>query len=169
MAETNDKWKEAKTIYEFNALDIDGNDVCLEKYRGKVCVIVNVACKCGLTNGNYTQLQQLYDKHADKGFVVLAFPSNEFAGQEPGSNEDIKKFVTETFGIKFDLFSKIEVNGKNAHPLFKFLKENQKGTFGNFIKWNFSKFLVNREGVPVHRYAPNTDPLSIEKDIENLL
>ncbi|CAG5114607.1 unnamed protein product [Candidula unifasciata] len=159
MAEGDDnKWKEAKTIYEFNALDIDGNDVSLEKYRGKVCIIVNVACKCGFTNKNYTQLQDFYTKYADKGLAILAFPSNQFAGQEPGSNEEIKKFVNDTFGAKFDLFSKIEVNGKNAHPLFKFLKKEQKGTFGDFIKWNFTKFLINREGKPVSRYSPSTDP-----------
>ncbi|BFY99602.1 hypothetical protein BsWGS_02642 [Bradybaena similaris] len=170
MAQCDDnKWKDAKTIYEFNALDIDGNDVSLEKYRGKVCIIVNVACKCGLTNKNYAQLQEFHTQYADKGLAILAFPSNQFAGQEPGSNEEIKKFVNDTFGAKFDMFSKIEVNGKNAHPLYKYLKKEQKGTLGDFIKWNFTKFVINREGKPVHRYSPNTDPNSFKKDVEKLL
>jgi glutathione peroxidase len=161
--------KDAKSIYEFSALDIEGNNVSLEKYRGKVCIIVNVACKCGFTNKNYKQLQVLYDKHADKGLSILAFPSNQFAGQEPGSNEEIKKYVQDSFGVQFDLFSKIDVNGKNAHPLYSFLKKEQKGTLGDFIKWNFSKFLINREGKPVGRFAPNADPFSFEKDVEKLL
>ncbi|KAI8773150.1 Glutathione peroxidase 1 [Biomphalaria glabrata] len=103
------------------------------------------------------------------GLAILGFPSNEFGGQEPGSNEEIKKFVTEQFNVQFDMFSKIEVNGKNAHPLYKYLKHVQKGTLGDFIKWNFSKFLVNREGKPVNRYAPNVEPFAIEKDISKLL
>uniref|UniRef100_A0A0B7BSX4 Glutathione peroxidase n=1 Tax=Arion vulgaris TaxID=1028688 RepID=A0A0B7BSX4_9EUPU len=169
MAANDDKWKQAKSIYDFSAEDIDGNEVCLDKYRGKVCIIVNVACKCGLTTTNYTQLQDMHAKYAEKGLSILAFPSNEFAGQEPGSNEDIKKFVKDSFGVQFDLFSKIEVNGKNAHPLFKYLKKEQKGTLGDFVKWNFSKFLINREGKAVNRYAPKTDPISFEKDILELL
>uniref|UniRef100_A0A0B7AXW9 Glutathione peroxidase n=1 Tax=Arion vulgaris TaxID=1028688 RepID=A0A0B7AXW9_9EUPU len=169
MATGDNKGKDAKSIYEFSALDIDGNNVSLEKYRGKICIIVNVACKCGFTNKNYKQLQAFHEKYADKGLAILAFPSNEFAGQEPESNENIKKFVQDSFGVKFDLFSKIEVNGKNAHPLYNYLKNEQKGTLGNFIKWNFSKFLINREGKPVNRYAPSTDPNSFEKDIEKLM
>ncbi|KAH9496843.1 glutathione peroxidase gpx1 [Bulinus truncatus] len=146
-AEVN--WKNAQSIYEFSALDIDGNKVSLEKYRGK--------------------LQALHVKYAEKGLAILGFPSNEFGGQEPGTNEEIKKFVTDQFGVQFDMFSKIEVNGKHAHPLYSYLKHVQKGTLGDFIKWNFSKFLVNREGKPVNRYAPNVEPMAIEKDILKLL
>uniref|UniRef100_A0A2C9JBF9 Glutathione peroxidase n=1 Tax=Biomphalaria glabrata TaxID=6526 RepID=A0A2C9JBF9_BIOGL len=133
MATAEVNWKNAQSIYEFNALDIDGNKVSLDKYRGKVCLIVNVASKCGFTTKNYTQLQALHTKYAEMGLAILGFPSNEFGGQEPGSNEEIKKFVTEQFNVQFDMFSKIEVNGKNAHPLYKYLKHVQKGTLGDDV------------------------------------
>jgi len=170
MASGGDEaWKNAKSIYEFDVKDIDGNDVSLDKYKGKVCLVVNVASKWGFTNKNYTQLQALHAKLAEKGLAILAFPCNQFGSQEPGTNEEIKKFVQDNFGVQFDMFDKINVNGNQADPLFKYLKKMQKGTLGDFIKWNFSKFLVDRNGIPVKRYAPNTEPFSIEKDIENYL
>jgi len=169
MASGGDSWKNAKSIYEFTVNDIDGNEVSLEKYKGKVCLIVNVASKWGFTAKNYTQLQALHAKHAEAGLAILAFPCNQFGSQEPGSNSDVKTFAQENYGVQFDLFSKINVNGNEAIPLFKYLKKEQKGTLGDFIKWNFSKFLVNREGKPVNRYAPNVEPYSIEKDIKKLL
>jgi len=165
----DDACKSAKSIYDFTVEDIDGNKVPLENYKGKVCLIVNVASKWGFTAKNYTQLQALHVKLAEKGLAILAFPCNQFGSQEPGSNEEVKKFAQDNFGVQFDLFSKIDVNGNKADPLFKYLKQKQKGTLGDFIKWNFSKFLVNREGLPVKRYSPNTEPFSIEKDIDGLL
>lgn len=170
MASGGDEaWKNAKSIYEFNVKDIDGNNVSLDKYRGKVCLIVNVATKWGFTAKNYTQLQELHSTYAEKGLAILAFPCNQFGSQEPGSNEEVKKFAQDTFGVKFDMFSKINVNGGQAEPLYSYLKKVQGGTLGDFIKWNFSKFLTNKEGVPVKRYSPNTEPNSILKDIKGLL
>ncbi|RWR99908.1 glutathione peroxidase-like protein [Dinothrombium tinctorium] len=150
----------ASTIYEFTANDIDGKPVSLEKYRGHVAIIVNVACECGFTYSNYQQLNALYDKYEHKGLRILAFPCNQFGGQEPGTESEIKQFMRER-GVRFDAFSKIEVNGENAHPLFVFLKHKLGGTLGSFIKWNFTKFLVNREGVPVKRFGPQDEPLVI--------
>jgi len=170
MASGGDEaWKNAKSIYEFDVKDIDGNTITLDKYKGKVCLIVNVASKWGFTNKNYTQLQALHAKLAEKGLAILAFPCNQFGSQEPGTNEEIKKFAQDNFGVQFDMFDKINVNGNQADPLYKYLKKMQKGTLGDFIKWNFSKFLVDRNGIPVKRYAPNTEPFSIEKDIDNYL
>lgn len=168
-AADKDWWKNAKSIYEFSVKDIDGNNVSLEKYRGHVVLILNVASKWGFTDKNYTQLQALHAKYAEsKGLRILGFPCNQFGSQEPGTEEEIKKFVTENYGVQFDMFSKINVNGGQADPLFKYLKHKQGGTLGDFIKWNFTKFLVNKEGIPVKRYAPNDEPNKIEKDFENL-
>lgn len=157
----------AKTIYEFTAKDIDGNDVCLEKYRNHVAIIVNVASKWGFTDVNYKELQALQEKYGEtKGLRILAFPCNQFGSQEPGTNEEIKKFATEKYNVTFDMFSKIDVNGKSAHPLWTFLKTEQKGFLTNNIKWNFTKFLINKEGIPVQRYSPQTKPSEIEKDLD---
>ncbi|KAL1512604.1 hypothetical protein ABEB36_002167 [Hypothenemus hampei] len=159
----------AKTIYDFTAKDIHGNDVSLEKYRGHVCIIVNVASECGLTNNNYDQLNYLYQRYGkNQGLKILAFPSNEFGGQEPGSNDDILRFA-KSKGVNFDLFSKIEVNGDNAHPLWKFLKAQQGGFLVDSIKWNFTKFLVDKNGRVVERYSPTTTPNEMVEDIEKLL
>ncbi|KAI6699207.1 hypothetical protein NL676_019326 [Syzygium grande] len=159
----------SKSIYDFAVKDIRGNDVSLSEYSGKVLLIVNVASKCGLTQSNYKELNTLYEKYKDQGFEILAFPCNQFAGQEPGTNEEIQETACTMFKAEFPIFDKVEVNGKNAVPLYKFLKSQKGGIFGDGIKWNFTKFLVNREGKVVDRYAPTTSPLKIEKDIQNLL
>lgn len=157
-----------KTVYDFSAVDIDGNKVDLgERYRGHVLIIVNVASKCGYTDGHYSELNQLYEEYGEsKGLRILAFPSNQFANQEPQSNEDIKKFAREKKGAKFDLFSKIYVNGDETHPLWKFLKEKQGGTLFDAIKWNFTKFIVDKNGNPVERHGPQTSPLELKKNLE---
>ncbi|VVB03237.1 unnamed protein product [Arabis nemorensis] len=149
--------------------DIEGNDVSLSQFTGKVLLIVNVASKCGLTHGNYKELNILYAKYKAKGFEILAFPCNQFGSQEPGTDAEIKETVCTTFKAEFPVFGKIEVNGNNAAPLYKFLKEQKGGLFGDSIKWNFAKFLVDKQGNVVDRYAPTTSPLEIEKDIEKLL
>ncbi|XP_044462141.1 probable glutathione peroxidase 2 [Mangifera indica] len=158
-----------KSIYDFTVKDIRRNDVNLSDYRGKVLLIVNVASKCGLTQSNYKELNILYENYKNKGFEILAFPCNQFAWQEPGNNEEIQEVVCTMFKAEFPIFDKIDVNGKNAAPLFKFLKSEQGGYFVDAIKWNFTKFLVDKEGKVVARYAPRTSPLNIEKDIQNLL
>ncbi|XP_059632876.1 probable glutathione peroxidase 2 [Cornus florida] len=157
-----------KSIYDFTVKDIRGNDVPLSKYKGKVLLIVNVASKCGLTQSNYKELNILYEKYKHQGFEILAFPCNQFGWQEPGTNEEIQETCT-TFKAEFPIFDKIEVNGKNASLLYKFLKSEKGGILGAAIKWNFTKFLVNKEGKVVERYAPRTSPLKIETEIQNLL
>jgi len=142
-----------------------GKNVSLEKYHGHVLIIVNVASNCGLTDTNYKQLQQLYNKYRDNGLRILAFPSNQFAGQEPGTSEEILNFVKQ-YNVTFDMFEKIDVNGENAHPLWKWLKTQKSGLITNAIKWNFTKFIVNKEGKPVERFSPSTEPLSMEKSLK---
>ncbi|KAK7320093.1 hypothetical protein RJT34_04824 [Clitoria ternatea] len=159
----------SKSIYDFTVKDIRGNDVSLNEYSGKALLIVNVASQCGLTQTNYKELNVLYEKYKNQGFEILAFPCNQFAGQEPGTNEEIQEVVCTRFKAEFPVFDKVEVNGKNAAPLYKFLKDQKGGIFGDGIKWNFTKFLVNKEGKVVERYAPTTSPLKIEKDIQKLL
>ena len=157
-----------ENIYGFNALDIDGNDVSMSKYKGKVVLIVNVATEWGLTDQNYAEMNDLYDQFSPD-LAILAFPCNQFGGQEPGNNSQIKHFVREEKGGQFDLFSKIEVNGDNAIPLFKYLKEKQQGWFTKRITWNFTKFLVNQSGVPVQRFYPHYSPARIAPYIRHLL
>ena len=158
-----------KTIYDFKVKNIDKEDVSLSEYKGKVLLIVNVASKCGYTP-QYAGLQKLYEDYNDKGFVVLAFPCNQFAKQEPGSNEEIKEFCSTNYHVTFPLFDKIDVNGQNAHPLYKFLTASLPGLMGSkAIKWNFTKFLIDRNGVPYKRYAPAVKPDSLRADIEKLL
>jgi len=154
-----------KNIYQFNAKDSQGDDVELSSYQGKVLLIVNTASNCGFTP-QYQGLQNLYQQHQAEGLEVLAFPCNQFKQQEQGSDEDIRQFCDLRFNIKFPLFSKIEVNGDNAHPLYNYLKEQAPGILGSkSIKWNFTKFLINREGLAVKRYAPTTKPEDIAADI----
>ncbi|CAI9117282.1 OLC1v1018641C1 [Oldenlandia corymbosa var. corymbosa] len=149
--------------------DARGNDVPLSNYKGKVVLIVNVASKCGLTEANYKELNVLYEKYKDQGFEILAFPCNQFAWQEPGTNEEIQETACTRFKAEFPIFEKIDVNGKNVDPLYKFLKSQKGGLLINAIKWNFTKFLINKEGKVVERYAPRTSPLEIEEDIKKLL
>jgi len=159
----------SNTVHDFHAKTIDGRDVALADYRGKVLLIVNVASACGFTP-QYQGLEHLHRTYREHGFAVLGFPCNQFGGQEPGSEPEIQKFCETKYDVTFPLFSKIEVNGPNAHPLYRFLKESKRGLFGSKrIKWNFTKFLVDREGRPVRRYAPQQKPDAIVEDIEKLL
>ncbi|XP_030385939.1 probable phospholipid hydroperoxide glutathione peroxidase isoform X1 [Scaptodrosophila lebanonensis] len=163
-------YKNASTIYEFSVKDTHGNDVALEKYRGKVVLIVNIASKCGLTKNNYQKLTDLKEKYGERGLQILNFPCNQFGSQMPEA--DGEAMVCHLRDAKADIgevFAKIDVNGDKADPLYKFLKAKQTGTLGSGIKWNFTKFLINKDGVPVDRYAPTTDPMDIGKDIEKLL
>ncbi|KAI7739998.1 hypothetical protein M8C21_028016 [Ambrosia artemisiifolia] len=158
-----------QSVYDFTVKDAKGQEVELSKFRGKVLLIVNVASQCGFTNSNYPELTTLYQKYKDQGLEILGFPSNQFNGQEPGSNEEIQEFVCTRFKAEYPVFAKVDVNGKNAEPLYNFLKSSKGGILGDSIKWNFTKFLVDREGKVIDRYAPTTTPLSIEKDIKKLL
>ncbi|KAL6254945.1 probable phospholipid hydroperoxide glutathione peroxidase [Pogonomyrmex barbatus] len=159
-------WQSATSVYAFHANDIFGKNVQLEKYRGHVLIIVNVASNCGLTDTNYKQLQQLYNKFSeDKGLRILAFPSNQFAGQEPGTSEEIMNFVKQ-YNVTFDMFEKIDVNGENAHPLWKWLQTQKAGLITNAIKWNFTKFIVDKEGKVVERFAPSTEPINMEETLK---
>jgi glutathione peroxidase len=155
-------------IYDFSATLNSGKDKKLSAYKGKVLLIVNTASQCGFTP-QYKGLQELYAKYHGKGFELLAFPCDQFGHQEPGDDEQIKQFCETKFGVEFPLFSKIEVNGSNAHPLYNFLKNEKGGLLGDSIKWNFTKFLVDKEGKVVERYAPTTPPERIAGDIEKLL
>lgn len=157
------------SVHDFTVKDNKGNDVDLSFYKGKVLLIVNVASKCGLTNSNYTELSQLYEIYKTKDFEILAFPCNQFGAEEPGTNEEILEFACTRFNAEYPIFDKIEVNGENACPLYKFLKSSKGGILGNGIKWNFSKFLVDKEGHVVDRFAPTTPPLRFENDIKKLL
>ncbi|KAJ8526914.1 hypothetical protein K7X08_029391 [Anisodus acutangulus] len=158
-----------QSVYDFTVKDAKGNDVDLSIYKGKALIIVNVASQCGLTNSNYTDMTELYRKYKDQGLEILAFPCNQFGGQEPGSIEDIQQMVCTRFKAEYPIFDKVDVNGDNAAPLYKFLKSSKGGFFGDGIKWNFSKFLVDKEGHVVDRYSPTTAPASMEKDIKKLL
>jgi len=156
-------------IYQFSAKNNADENVELASYKDKVLLIVNTASDCGFTP-QYKGLQELYQKHHTQGLEVLAFPCNQFQQQEKGSNEEIKKFCDLRFNIKFPLFGKIDVNGNNAHPLFDYLKSQAPGILGSRrIKWNFTKFLINREGKVINRYSPTTRPEAIESDIKKLL
>jgi glutathione peroxidase len=157
------------SIYDIEVTSIDKQNITLEKYKGKVMLIVNVASQCGYT-GQYAGLQKLHEKYSDKGVSILGFPCNQFLSQEPGTEEEIKNFCMTNFGVTFDMFAKINVNGENTHPLYIYLKENASGFLGSeMIKWNFTKFLIDRNGKVIERYAPSTTPEQIEKDIEKLL
>ena len=160
-----------KDIFGFTVKNIDGNDVNLSSYKGYVSLIVNVASFWGLTKTNYNQLQELYDKFSGDGLKILAFPCNQFNNQEPKSNEEIKQFACGDMKVTFDMFSKVNVNGDDAISLFKFLRGHKKtgGFLTNALKWNFTKFLIDRQGIPRKRFAPNVNPLDMIKDIEKLL
>ncbi|XP_016474266.2 putative glutathione peroxidase 8 [Nicotiana tabacum] len=161
--------KKPESVFDFTVKDSKGNDIDLSSYKGKVLLIVNVASKCGMTNSNYAELNQLYEKYKDQGLEILAFPCNQFGEEEPGSNDQILDFVCTRFKSEFPIFDKIEVNGENASPLYKFLKSGKWGIFGDDIQWNFAKFLVDKNGQAADRYYPTTSPLTIERDIKKLL
>ena len=151
-----------QSIHDFTVKDIEGNDVSLSAYKGNVVMIVNVASKCGFT-GQYAGLQQLYAKHKDRGFVILGFPSNNFLGQEPGTNKEIKQFCSLTYGVEFPMFAKISVRGSGIHPLYRFLTDKQTDPeFSGKITWNFNKFLIDRTGKIVARFGSRTTPESKE-------
>jgi glutathione peroxidase len=157
------------TAYDFEALTLDGKLTTLKGYVGRVALIVNTASKCGFTP-QYAGLEEVYTRYKDRGFVVLGFPCDQFGHQEPGSDSTIAAFCQQNYGVSFPMFSKIEVNGANAHPLYKFLKQEAPGVFGTTgIKWNFTKFLIDRTGTVLARYAPKTAPSEIAKDIEATL
>lgn len=157
------------SIYDFKVKNIEEKEISLSKYKGKVLLIVNVASKCGFTS-QYEGLENLYQKLKDKDFMILGFPSNQFGNQEPGSNEEIAQFCRLTYGVDFDMFAKIDVNGEKEEPLYTYLKKEASGILGTQkIKWNFTKFLINKEGKVIKRYGSITKPEDIEKDILKLL
>ena len=159
----------SKNIYDHIVKDANMNEVSIGTYRNKVLLVVNVASECGFTY-QYEGLQNLYSKYAKDGLEVLGFPCNQFKGQESGTNEEIQFFCTEKYDVSFNVFNKIDVNGKNADPFYDFLKSKRPGIMGTKnIKWNFSKFLVNKNGEVIKRYSPTTKPESIESDIIKLL
>jgi glutathione peroxidase len=157
------------SIYSYQVKGMDGSEVSLERFKGKALLIVNVASKCGFTP-QYEGLEKLYREYKDRGFEVLGFPCNQFGAQEPGDEKEIQSFCKLTYDVSFPMFAKIDVNGSNAAPLYDYLKKEQKGILNTeMIKWNFTKFLIDKEGKVVDRYAPNDKPESLRKDIEKLL
>ena len=158
-----------ETVYDYKVKDINGKEVAMSDYKNKVLLIVNVASTCGFTP-QYNCLQDLYEKYSKDGFEVLAFPCNQFGSQEKGSEQDIKEFCTNNYAVTFPIFSKVEINGNKAEPLFKFLKQQIKGFMGTeSVKWNFSKFLVNKNGQVVKRYGSLDFPENLESEIKALL
>ena len=156
------------TISDFRATTIDGKDQELGTYLGDVVLVVNTASECGLTP-QYEGLQQLYDAYAGRGLTVLGFPCDQFGHQEPGSEDEIASFCERNYGVSFPMFAKIDVNGSDTHPLFVWLKNEKRGLGGRAIKWNFTKFLVARDGSVLDRYAPQTEPAELTADIEKAL
>ncbi len=157
-----------QNFFELSAKANDGSELNLSQYKGKVMLVVNTASKCGFTP-QYKGLQALYQKYADKGLVVIGFPCDQFAHQEPGSDGEIAEFCQRNFGVSFPLMAKVEVNGDGAHPVFKHLRKKAPGVIGDSIKWNFTKFLVSKDGDKVLRYAPTVEPEALESDIVKAL
>jgi glutathione peroxidase len=157
------------SVYDYSAKTLDGQDVSLADYRGQVLLIVNTASKCGFTP-QYEGLEALYKANHDRGFTILAFPCNQFGAQEPGNAEEIANFCSLTYDVTFPVMSKIDVNGADAHPLYRFLKKEQKGLLGTeAIKWNFTKFLIGKDGEVVDRFAPTVKPEDLKVAVEALL
>jgi glutathione peroxidase len=157
------------SVYDYTPRSIDGTEQPLSAYRGHPLLIVNVASKCGFTP-QYAGLEALYRKYAARGFLVLGFPCDQFGHQEPGNEADIKSFCSTTYDVTFPMFAKVRVNGDDAHPLYRYLKESRPGLLGTeAIKWNFTKFLIGRNGEPIKRYAPSDKPESLEADVESAL
>lgn len=157
-----------KAFYDLEATSLQGKPVKMEDYKGKVVMVVNTASKCGLTP-QYEGLEKLYSKYKDDGLVILGFPCNQFAGQEPGGANDIEEFCQVNYGVNFPMMEKVDVNGSNAHPVFKYLKSELGGFLTSRIKWNFTKFVIDKNGKPVERFAPTTKPEAIEPTIKKLL
>lgn len=155
-------------FYNKEAISVQGENIPMENFRGKTVLVVNTASKCGFTP-QYEGLQKLYEKYKDRGLEILGFPCDQFAHQEPGTDEEIYKFCSVNFGVTFPLFRKIKVNGPETHPLYQYLKKELPGAIGEGIKWNFTKFLIDGNGVPVKRFAPATEPEKLESYIEPLL
>lgn len=156
------------SIYDFTAKLSHGEEVALSEYKGKVLLIVNTASKCGFTP-QFEGLEKLYKKYQEQGLVILGFPCNQFMSQDPGTDEEILEFCQTNYGVTFPMFSKVEVNGPGAHPLFQFLRKQKKGLIGGSIKWNFTKFLVDRAGNVVDRFASTTTPEQLEGAVKELL
>lgn len=158
----------ASTFYNFKANTLQGKEMSMEEFKGKTVLVVNTASQCGLTP-QYEGLEKLYEKYKDDGLVILGFPCNQFGNQEPGDEKSISEGCLVNYGVTFPMFSKVDVNGDTAHPLFKYLKTKLGGLLGSKIKWNFTKFLIDAQGRPVKRFAPITKPEALEKDIVKLL
>ena len=157
------------SVFDFSATALDGRDLPLKQFEGQALLIVNTASACGFTP-QYEALEQLHKKYSARGFSVLGFPCNQFGGQEPGDARAIESFCKQNYDVTFPLFAKIDVNGEHAHPLFNFLKDEKPGFLGSkAIKWNFTKFIVDRYGKAVARHAPTTSPVALTREIENLL
>jgi glutathione peroxidase len=156
------------TLGDFKATAIDGTEVDLSTYDDQVVLVVNTASQCGFT-GQYAGLQELHDRYRDQGFTVLGFPCNQFGDQEPGEEEEIASFCDRTFGVTFPMFAKVDVNGDEAHPLFEWLKQEKSGLLGGAVKWNFTKFLVGRDGRVIKRFSPTTEPTSLADQVEKAL
>ena len=157
-----------ENFYQFSAKSLGGKEISMDSYKGKVLLVVNTASKCGFTP-QYEGLETLYKKYKDKGFVILGFPCNQFGNQEPGTEKEIAEGCLVNYGVTFQMFSKIDVNGKNTHPIYKYLKNSLFVITGKRIKWNFTKFLIDSNGVPVKRFSPATVPEKLVSDIEKLL
>ena len=155
-------------FYGLEAKKMNGQMVKMEQYKGNVVLVVNTASKCGLTP-QFKELEELYQTYHSKGLEILGFPCNQFAKQDSGSNQEIQEFCQLNYGVTFNMFEKIEVNGAHAHPIYRYLKQEVKGLFGSEIKWNFTKFLIDRDGNVIKRYAPTVKPSKIANDIEILL
>lgn len=155
-------------FYDFSATKMNGQEVRMEEYKEKVVLVVNTASKCGLTP-QFKDLEEIYKEYKDRGLEILGFPCNQFANQDSGSDDEIHEFCQLNYGVTFTMFKKVDVNGENAHPLYKYLRNKAKGIMGSKIKWNFTKFLIDSEGNVIKRYAPTVSPLKIKDDIEKLL
>ncbi|KAK4797150.1 hypothetical protein SAY86_029476 [Trapa natans] len=158
-----------KCVHDFTVKDAKGNDINLGQYKGKVLLIVNVASQCGYSDINYSEMAQLYEKYREQGFEILAFPCNQFGAQEPGTDEEIQDLACNRFQAEYPVFAKVNVNGDKQAPLYKSLKSSKSRLFRDSIKWNFTKFLIDKEGNVVERYSHSTNPLSIEDKIKELL
>ena len=157
-----------ENAYQFNFSQLDGEEISLSQFKGKAILIVNTASFCGLTY-HYSGLEKLYQKYKERGLVIIGFPCNQFGKQEPGTSEEIKDFCNLNYDVTFLMSTKVDVNGKNAHPLFKYLKSELKGKLNDSVKWNFSKFLIDRDGIPFKRFSSTVEPEDISASIEEVL